>query len=157
LRSTNRAGITLGQFGVISVNSTGSGIAQVVLNGRQPTIGELFTGGVDLTKVVRLNGAAPLLLPVQQALVNGCTFASTPICAFDNLLDQSQSGGKDSKSSNSNNDSDDGGGTASMLGSAMIQMSALEGVGATPIIDEPITASGNDDLWKDETIEPAEK
>jgi hypothetical protein len=149
LRSTNRAGITLGQTGLIAVNSPASSFPLIVLNGRQPTIGALFTGGADLTKSVRLNGVAPPLTAIPQSLINGCSFAATPLCAFDMLLDQSNSGGKDSKSSNNSNDSDDGGGTASMLGSAMIQMSALEGVGATPIIDEPITASGNDDLWDD--------
>jgi hypothetical protein len=56
-------------------------------------------------------------------------------------------------SESSSKPSDDGTSVVQLLNLPLIQLVDLSGLGFLPLIDEPVTGAGNDDLW---TTDPGE-
>ncbi|AHE54522.1 beta strand repeat-containing protein [Sphingomonas sanxanigenens] len=135
----DRRGFTVGTGGLTI--RTGGGATRIVINGREvdPATNGFFTG-VDLIPRVRILGADGDLPGAfdQGSTINGCVIANTASCqivvtfpvqdVIQDITDPSQV-------------------TVQPLQSPLIQLRGFERFGFQPLIDEPVTGAGNDDLW----------
>lgn len=145
--STARAGFTAGSGG-LTIDTGESQSAKIVINGRQ-SAGSTFVGGADLIPLLLINGSPPPTNGYDPgSTANGCVI-DTNICRFDlhmpeipvqDVIDEVV----DAPDSDENQD---GTAVVQTLNLPLIQLVDYSGLGFAPLIDEPVTGTGNDDLW----------
>ncbi len=131
-----RRGFTVGAGG-FSVIQGGTNPMQVAVNGRFVNpVGGFITGlkALPLVGFTGLFGSA--------STINGCAILNPASCAvsFDQI-------GITRDTINRNTVTESGGGGGVVLPLALIQLKDVEALGYQPIIDDPVTGAGNDDLW----------
>ncbi|MGF7147196.1 hypothetical protein FHS96_000805 [Sphingomonas zeicaulis] len=138
----DRRGFTVGTGGLTI--RTGGVTTRIVINGREvdPATNGFFTG-LDLIPRVRILGADGDLPGAfdQGSTINGCLIANTAACqivvnfpvqdVIQDITDPSQV-------------------TVQPLQSPLIELRDFERFGFQPLIDEPVTGAGNDDLWTEQ-------
>lgn len=129
-----RRGLTFGAGG-LNVNTEGSG-TRIVIN------------GVHLGPQGPVTGldTIPLLTAGdfdERSTFNGCVIANTGACAMVVVPNESGFPVQDVIEEESN---DDGEGSIS-LATALITMRAIDPLTGEPLLDDPVTGAGNDDLW----------
>lgn len=111
---------------------TGTARPQIAINGRLTTGGELFATGLDTIPLVAIDGRY-----AAGSKINGCFIGSGASCTgisidnrdtFDGLLDPTVS-------------------VTRVFPLALIQLRDVVTQGFPPLIDEPVTGAGNEDLW----------
>ena len=148
LDSTARAGFTAGDGGV-TINAGEGGSIAIVINGRQSGAGGIV-GGADLIPLIRINGSVPP--PTSgfdlRSTANGCLIVGMS-CRFDmetpgppiqDVIDQIVT-------PPGNEENEDGTAVVQALNIPVIELVDIAGLGFAPLIDEPVTGAGNDDLW----------
>lgn len=158
LASLDRRGFTVGAGGV-SVTTTGSGPAEIVLNGRQATAGGGFVTGAALIPLVRLSGTGNATMASfdPRSTVNGCLIVGQS-CRFDTpvivtpppVLTPPSQPVQDVIRSLTDGQDDLAGAINSVvqqLNSPLIEMVDFAALRLNGIIDEPVTGAGNDDFY----------
>jgi hypothetical protein len=155
LGSAARAGFTAGSGGV-RIDTGESSDARIIINGRQANSDGGFTGGADLIPLLTINGSqTPTGGFDLRSTANGCLIVGTS-CRFDMPPAQVppvQDVIKEIISQSSDMTGNDGTSVVQLLNLPLIQLVDLSGLGFLPLIDEPVTGAGNDDLW---TTDPGE-
>ena len=145
----DRRGLTVGEGG-LSIRTT-SPIARIVINGRQVSTSAVtgFATGIDFLKLVTFNGNTQGQMSVPTGLfdldstINGCAILNPATCQvnFDN-------GNITRDVINNLTDAErraaEGDGA---LPFTLLSIKNVEGLPFQPVIDDPVTGSGNDDLW----------
>ena len=147
-RLDDRRGFTVGTGGLTI--RTGSDTTRIVINGREmnPADGGFFTG-IDLIPRVTITGLGTGQTGETsgafdlRSTINGCLIANTagciiaPVFPVQDVIDDIN---------------DPGSVTIDPIDSPLIELRDFERFGFQPLIDEPVTGAGNDDLWSDECI-----
>lgn len=143
-QTAQRRGLTFGALG-LNVDAS-SPTARIVVNG----VGAGASGpvtGLDTIPLLTVNGAAPASGSFdRRSTLNGCLILNTGTCL------PAQSGGvemnfpvQDVIEEEASADSDEGEG--STLPTPLITMRELDPMTGEPLLDDPVTGAGNDDLW----------
>src|SRR5690606_34163169 len=120
--------------------------ARIVVNGVAAGASGPVTG-LDTIPLLTVNGAAPASGSFdRRSTLNGCLILNTGACL------PTQSGGvemnfpvQDVIEEEASADSDEGEG--STLPTPLITMRELDPMTGEPLLDDPVTGAGNDDLW----------
>ena len=119
--------------------------SRIVINGVQLGAGGQITG-IDTVPLLTINGAAPVVGSYdRRSTFNGCLIASPIACTtvtfdFENnfpvqdIIDEEV-------------DDDDGVGEGNNFPQALITMRDIDPMTGEPLLDDPVTGAGNDDLW----------
>ncbi|UNK80703.1 hypothetical protein MNQ96_06415 [Sphingopyxis granuli] len=143
-QTAQRRGLTFGALG-LNVDASAP-TARIVVNG----VGAGASGpvtGLDTIPLLTVNGAAPASGSFdRRSTLNGCLILNTGTCL------PAQSGGvemnfpvQDVIEEEASADSDEGEG--STLPTPLITMRELDPMTGEPLLDDPVTGAGNDDLW----------
>ena len=137
-----RRGLTFGAGGLdVRTQAT----SRIVINGVQLGAGGQITG-IDTVPLLTINGAAPVVGSYdRRSTFNGCLIASPIACTtvtfdFENnfpvqdIIDEEV-------------DDDDGVGEGNNFPQALITMRDIDPMTGEPLLDDPVTGAGNDDLW----------
>ncbi len=136
-----RRGLTFGAGG-LDVQTQGP--SRIVINGVQLGPNGQVTG-IDALRLLTINGAAPVAGSYdRRSTFNGCFIASPAACTtvafeFENnfpvqdIIDEEVD--------------DDGVGEGNNFPQALITMRELDPLTGEPLLDDPVTGAGNDDLW----------
>jgi hypothetical protein len=147
LGSTDRAGFTAGSGGVF-IDTGDSSSARIAINGRQSD-GSSFIGGVDLIPLLSINGQHnPTGGFNLRSTANGCLIVGRS-CRFD-LIPQVppvQDVIEKIVDAPDNQENQDGTAVVQALNLPLLQLVDTDGLTFAPLIDEPVTGTGNDDLW----------
>ncbi len=138
-----RRGLTFGAGGLDVVTA---GPSRIVLNGVQIGANGQVTG-IDVIPVLTVNGVRPVVGSYdRQSTLNGCFIASPAACTtvtfdFENSFPvqdviEEEVKGDDETGRDGNN-----------LPQPLITMRDLDPLTGEPLLDDPVTGSGNDDLW----------
>jgi Nidogen-like len=148
----DRRGFTVGAGGLNI--TTLSPTARIVINGRQTDGAGGFVTGLRIIPQVRFNGAdtgqATSLFDVNST-INGCAILSPASCqvSFESIAIV-----RDTVSLITDNELSLVGEDASednpLLPSVLIQFKDTDVLAEDPLIDDPVTGAGNDDLWSTE-------
>ncbi|MGN7932464.1 beta strand repeat-containing protein [Sphingopyxis sp. 22461] len=137
-----RRGLTFGAGG-LDVRTQGT--SRIVINGVQLGAGGQITG-IDTVPLLTIGGAAPVVGSYdRRSTFNGCLIASPTACTtvtfdFENnfpvqdIIDEEV-------------DDDDGVGEGNNFPQALITMRDIDPMTGEPLLDDPVTGAGNDDLW----------
>ena len=137
-----RRGLTFGAGG-LDVRTQGP--ARIAINGVQIGANGPITG-IDAIPLLTINGSAPVVGSYdRRSTFNGCFIASPTACTtvtvdFENnfpvqdVIDEEV-------------DDDDGVGEGNNFPQALITMRDLDPLTGEPLLDDPVTGAGNDDLW----------
>lgn len=148
--SPSRAGFTAGSGGVSIETGEGSN-ARIVINGRQGS-GTSFTGGADLIPFLSINGqhnpsgGFDLRSTANGCLIvgQGCNFEMEvvipPVPPVQDVIKEVVDGPD-------NEANQDGTAVVQALNLPLIQLVDYDGLSFEPLIDEPVTGTGNDDFW----------
>ncbi|MHA4838371.1 hypothetical protein [Sphingopyxis sp. MSC1_008] len=136
-----RRGLT---FGAGGLDIRTQGTSRIVINGVQLGAGGQVTG-IDAIPLLTINGAAPVVGSYdRRSTFNGCLIASPTACTtvtfdFENsfpvqdIIDEEVD--------------DDGRGEGNTLPQSLITMRDIDPMTGEPLLDDPVTGAGNDDLW----------
>jgi hypothetical protein len=147
-----RRGLTVGAGGLRIVTS--SPAARISVNGRQQTSSG-FVVGKDFLNIVSINGQSQAEGTLQSgqfdfaSTINACRILSPLTCtiAFDDgniardIINRSRSRLRGS------GEDEAGGGAGGIDALALVSLRDVEEIGYPPLIDDPVTGAGNDDLW----------
>lgn len=138
-----RRGISVGAGGLTIIG--GDPTARIIVNGRQANGAGGFTTGLKFLPLVRISGAAgapfSTLFDIDST-INGCSILRPASCQFDfNQLQIIRDTITDAQAR------DRDGGTGQILQFGLVELKEGESIGYQPIIDDPVTGAGNDDLW----------
>ncbi|HEX2811311.1 MAG TPA: hypothetical protein VHO04_01415 [Sphingopyxis sp.] len=142
-----RRGLT---FGAGGLNVATEGNARIVLNGVHLGPNGQVTG-LDTIPLLTINGGGvvvPSDLYDPRATFNGCLIAGVAACSFvppEQPDYESNFPVQDVIEKEVDSDDDSGDGTS--LPTALITMRALDPLTGEPLLDDPVTGAGNDDLW----------
>ncbi len=142
-----RRGLT---FGAGGLNVATEGNARIVLNGVHLGPDGQVTG-LDTIPLLTINGGGvvvPSDLYDPRATFNGCLIAGVAACSFvppEQPDYESNFPVQDVIEKEVDSDDDSGDGTS--LPTALITMRALDPLTGEPLLDDPVTGAGNDDLW----------
>ncbi|WP_257543616.1 hypothetical protein [Sphingopyxis sp. DBS4] len=142
-----RRGLT---FGAGGLNVATEGNARIVLNGVHLGPNGQVTG-LDTIPLLTINGGGvvvPSDLYNPAATFNGCLIAGVAACSFvppEQPDYESNFPVQDVIEKEVDGDDDSGDGTS--LPTALITMRALDPLTGEPLLDDPVTGAGNDDLW----------
>jgi hypothetical protein len=137
-----RRGLTFGAGG-LDVRTQGT--SRIVINGVGLGANGQVTG-IDTVALLTINGAAPVVGSYdRRSTFNGCLIASPTACTtvtfdFENnfpvqdIIDEEV-------------DDDDGVGEGNNFPQALITMRDIDPMTGEPLLDDPVTGAGNDDLW----------
>ncbi len=137
-----RRGLT---FGADGLDVRTQGTPRIVINGVQLGAGGQVTG-IDAVPLLTINGAAPVVGSYdRRSTFNGCLIASPTACStvtvdfetnfpVQDIIDEEV-------------DDDDGVGEGNTLPQALITMRDIDPMTGEPLLDDPVTGAGNDDLW----------
>lgn len=135
-------------FTANSLSITTQGDAEIVINGRltDPN-GGFATGLTALGRVVINDQAAPASGYAAGSTINGCLIISPAAC-IPNMPDLNiPVRNEDIKGELDPEAGSRSGPGGDMLPTVIIEIKEFEQMGFPPLIDEPVTGSGNDDLW----------
>lgn len=137
-----RRGLTFGAGGLDVVTE---GASRIVINGvHLGPIGQVT--GLQALQLVTVNGSAPTAGTYDpRSTVNGCFLSSPTVCTTISFED----GGfpvQDVIEEEINVD-EDGPGEGNNLPQALITMRDVDPLSGEPLVDDPVTGAGNDDLW----------
>lgn len=146
-RFADRRGFTADRVSI----ETESGSNRIIINGRVADATGLLRTGLDSISLVQING-----LPATDhtatgggfdpdSTINGCTIVRAASCSVNLVLPPIQDI-VDEVVEDEN--SDNGGATGESSGAnVLISIRGVEGLPNEPLIDDPVTGTGNDDLW----------
>ena len=141
-----RRGITVGAGGLRV--STGGSSTRIVINGRQIGANGTVTGlnWIPMVQIFDPEGGTDGAFD-PGSTINGCLILGVSACAGpiepEPRIDPPNS---DRDIINRNADEDNAG-DGNLLPIALIELRDLDGLPWQPVIDDPVTGSGNDDLW----------
>ncbi|MGB3805380.1 MAG: hypothetical protein WA935_15215 [Sphingopyxis granuli] len=143
-QTAQRRGLTFGALG-LNVDASAP-TARIVVNGVAAGASGPVTG-LDTIPLLTVNGAAPASGSFdRRSTLNGCLILNTGACL------PAQPGGvemnfpvQDVIEEEASADSDEGEG--STLPTPLITMRELDPMTGEPLLDDPVTGAGNDDLW----------
>ncbi|MCJ8155893.1 hypothetical protein [Sphingomonas sp. LaA6.9] len=142
----DRRGFTVGTGGMAI--TTGSATTRIVINGRQSDGAGSFTTGTDMIGLVSINGRTGLSVSGidRRSTINGCLIAN-PLCSGfvvpGTLLSREVfEAPVDPESAEE--------ALQQLFPLTLIELKEFEPFGFEPLIDEPVTGAGNDDLWMPE-------
>jgi hypothetical protein len=124
---------------------TQGGDVQLVLNGQLTDAGAFggFARGLAAIPLASINGIAPAVggLFDPGSTINGCIIASTAQCSAgnDEAPSYSEIDGQTSPAAAPN--------ATQLTPTALIMIQPFQPSGYPPLIDQPVTGVGNDDLW----------
>lgn len=152
-----RRGISFGSGGLnITTSSSANGVsnAMLVLNGVQETPNGMLTGSAAIAGIT-INGGPPASASFnRQSLMNSCLITNPAVCGADALtpvvpvvpiipiqdvIDNSAPEDEEEITANERETT----GMPDML----ISMRDLDPLSGEPLVDDPVTGAGNDDLW----------
>ncbi|SEH19048.1 hypothetical protein SAMN05428974_3170 [Sphingopyxis sp. YR583] len=137
-----RRGLT---FGAGGLDVVAQGQPRIVVNGVQLGANGQVTG-LEALQLLTINGAAPVVGTYdRRSTFNGCFIASPTACTtvaidFENnfpvqdIIDEEV-------------DDDDAVGKGNNFPQALITMRDIDPMTGEPLLDDPVTGAGNDDLW----------
>ncbi|MDR6834499.1 MULTISPECIES: hypothetical protein [unclassified Sphingopyxis] len=136
----SRRGLT---FGAGGLNVVTSGASRIVVNGvRLGPTGQVT--GLDTIPLLTIGGVAPAAGSFDpRSTFNGCLIASASACAF--IDDENSFPVQDVIEEEADAEEDDGSGQS--LPVPLITMRDLDPLSGEPLLDDPVTGAGNDDLW----------
>jgi hypothetical protein len=149
--SPDRAGFTVGTGGLAIGASSNT---RIVVNGRQATgdTANPFITGEAMAPVVAAALANSESSAAQGSTVNGCIIRSVS-CSFE-IPEQTMTETTNTPGTvlqevveKAEEEADDGTQVIQQLNLPLIRFVDFSGLGFTPVIDEPVTGTGNDDLW----------
>ena len=136
----NRRGLT---FGAGGLNILTEGPSRIVINGVQLGAAGQITG-LDTIPLLTIAGAAPAPGSFDpRSTFNGCLITGATACSFVGL--DSSFPVQDVIEEEADADSDDGDGNN--LPVPLITMRDIDPLSGEPLLDDPVTGAGNDDLW----------
>ncbi|WP_227340310.1 beta strand repeat-containing protein [Sphingopyxis sp. P8] len=140
-----RRGFTFGTQG-LNVDTLGSNV-RVVINGVRLEANGQITG-LDVLPLLSFNGSAPTAGTYDpRSTLNGCLIANPGVCGiFPPSSPESESDFpvQDVIEETSESDED---GEGNVLSAPLITMRDLDPLTGEPLLDDPVTGAGNDDLW----------
>jgi hypothetical protein len=135
-----RRGLTFGAGGLDVVTA---GPSRIIVNGVQLGPNGQVTG-LDALRLLTIGGAVPVAGRYDRgSTVNGCLLASPTVCAtilFDNnfpvqdVIEEIEG-------------DEDGAGEGNSLPQPLITLRQIDPPAGAPLLDDPVTGAGNDDLW----------
>lgn len=156
---TSRRGITVGSGGLKI--ETGSTNTRIVINGRQAASGGGFTAGIDWIPLIQFfppDSSQPGRVFNAGSTVNGCVILNPascvsgasepkidPVNSARDIIDRNRAEENKGGGSGGNGTGDNGG--INLLPLSLIEFRDLASLPFQPVIDDPVTGSGNDDLW----------
>ena len=136
----NRRGLTFGAGGLDVLTE---GTSRIVINGVQIGATGQVTG-LDTIPLLTIGGGAPAPGSFDpRSTFNGCLIANASACAFIDV--QSNFPVQDVIEEEADAESEDGEGQS--LPVPLITMRDLDPLSGEPLLDDPVTGAGNDDLW----------
>jgi len=146
--AASHAGFTVGAGGVTIITTAPQ--TQIAINGRQLGATGTFVTGSDLIPLLTVgapDGTAARFDRTSTA--NGCLIVSTSCQAIDNgVLPPVQDViGTVLTPADENDPSGDAPGTIQRLSTPLIDLPDFDGLGVTPLIDDPVTGAGNEQFW----------
>lgn len=140
----NRRGFTVGAGGMDI--GTGSAASRIVINGRQSDGAGGFVTGVDLIDLVRVNGQTGRAVTGidNRSTINGCVIADPLLCGGFFVPETPLSREIFEVPVNPESGED---AMIQLFPLTLIELKDFEPFGFEPLIDEPVTGAGNEDLW----------
>ncbi|WP_447764573.1 hypothetical protein [Sphingopyxis panaciterrae] len=142
-RFADRRGLTFGALG-LNVNTAGLD-TRIVINGVHLGSAGAVTG-LNTIPLLTINGTASGQAPAdafdQRSTVNGCLIVATGACSIQEL--ETSFPVQDVIEEEVDGDDDGDGNT---LPQPLITMRDLDPLTGEPLLDDPVTGAGNDDLW----------
>ncbi|MCM3419235.1 beta strand repeat-containing protein [Sphingopyxis alaskensis] len=139
-----RRGFTFGAGGLDVLTE---GASRIVVNGTHLGAGGRVTG-LQALQLVTVNGVAPVVGSYDpRSTVNGCLLSSPAVCI---AFDRDGDGGfpvQDVIEEEIEGDGEDGQGGGYTLRQPLITMRDIDPLSGEPLVDDPVTGAGNDDLW----------
>ncbi|WP_439568311.1 hypothetical protein [Sphingopyxis sp.] len=136
----SRRGLTFGAGGIDVVTS---GAPRIVINGVQIGAAGQVTG-LDTIPLLTIGGAAPVAGGFDpRSTFNGCVIANAARCAFVGLENSFPVQDVIEEEADAEDDNGDG----QSLPVPLITMRDLDPLSGEPLLDDPVTGAGNDDLW----------
>ncbi len=136
----NRRGLTFGAGGLDVLTE---GPSRIVINGVQIGATGQVTG-LNTIPLLTIAGAAPVAGSFDpRSTFNGCVIANAASCAFVGL--ENSFPVQDVIEEEADAEGDDGEGQS--LPVPLITMRDLDPLSGEPLLDDPVTGAGNDDLW----------
>ncbi len=136
----SRRGLTFGAGGIDVVTN---GPSRIVINGVQLGATGQVTG-LDTIPLLTIGGSAPSAGSFDpRSTFNGCVIASAASCAFVGL--ENSFPVQDVIEEEADAEDEDGSGQS--LPVPLITMRGLDPLSGEPLLDDPVTGAGNDDLW----------
>lgn len=134
-------------FTANSLSITTHGNAEIVINGRLADANGGFATGLAALRQVTINGQnAPAGGYAPGSTVNGCRIASAATC-LPSLPDIQIPIRNEDIENQLEPSTDPDGPAGDDLPTVIIEFGEFKQTGFPPLIDEPVTGSGNDDLW----------
>lgn len=138
-----RRGLTFGAGG-LDIATTGP--SRIAINGVQIGANGQVTG-IDVIPILTINGARPAVGSYdRRSTFNGCFIASPAACTTITFDFENNFPVQDVIEEEVKGD-DDGKGDGNNLPQPLITMRDLDPLTGEPLLDDPVTGSGNDDLW----------
>jgi hypothetical protein len=136
----DRRGVTVGTGGIRII--TGGPATRIVISGRQVSGAGGFTTGLKMIPLVQISAQSGAIAFDPDSTINGCTILRPATCqvSFDqlNIIRDTINVARDKAS---------GPVTVNMLQFGLIELKDVVELLDNPIIDDPVTGAGNDDLW----------
>jgi hypothetical protein len=143
-RFADRRGLTFGALG-LNVNTAGAD-TRIVINGVHLGPAGAVTG-LNTIPLLTINGTASGQAPAdafdQRSTFNGCLIVATGACSIQEL----ETSFPVQDVIEEQVDGDDGDGDGNILPQPLITMRDLDPLSGEPLLDDPVTGAGNDDLW----------
>ncbi|MBJ7440773.1 MAG: hypothetical protein JHD35_17345 [Sphingopyxis sp.] len=139
---TSRRGLTFGAGG-LDVLTEGS-TSRIVVNGVQIGPNGQVTG-LDTIPLLTIGGSVPSAGGFDpRSTFNGCLIASAASCAFIDIENNFPVQDVIEEEADADSDESDGN---NLPVSPLITMRDLDPLSGEPLLDDPVTGAGNDDLW----------
>ncbi|HJS11819.1 hypothetical protein [Sphingopyxis sp.] len=139
--AAQRRGLTFGGGGLDVLTQ---GPSRIAINGIQLGPNGQVTG-LDALQLLTIAGSAPVTGSYdRRSTVNGCFIASPAVCItadFENSFPVQDVIEEEIKAD------EDGGGDGNNLPQPLITMRDIDPMTGEPLLDDPVTGAGNDDLW----------
>lgn len=148
----DRRGFTAGPGGIsiFATNPSGAPVS-VVINGQQIDAAGNVVRGLDLIPLITIANAQPGLpaAAVTGSTVNGCDIANVAACRLITPPPPTPDLPPDATPPRDNIEKpvDPDTGAGNLLPTPLIEIDDVRRLGFEPVIDEPVTGAGNDDLW----------
>lgn len=148
----DRRGVTVGTGG-LEIGSSGSAPIQLVVNGRQLNSSGGFTTGIPFLQQIGFTSGTTL---DSGSTANDCRFSKAPDCDAPDVPEiiPEIDSVRDVIENVTPRDDVGAPNGGSIFPSTLIQIVDFTPTGIEPVVDEPVTGSGNEDLWLGQGAEP---